>query len=69
MYLIFPRTVRIWNILPNNLVHAPDAGKFKTDLQDLFLTGRMYMGPPRGKRHVPPRYGSTCANGVIGAVY
>ena len=64
----FPRTVRVWNILPSDIVHAPDVEAFKHDLQNMFLDGRMYMVPCRGKLHVPSRYGSTSATGVVGPV-
>ena len=67
-FSFFPRTIRAWNILPTQLVQAPDTENFKTQLQQHFTSGLMYMVPPRG-HYQRPRLGSSgCVSGV-GPIY
>ena len=67
-FSFFPRTVRVWNILPHALVHAPSTETFKTRLHKEFLSGRMYIVPPRGQ-HDGPRLGSASDVAMNGPVY
>ena len=79
-YSFFPRTIRIWNILPAHLVVPPvdyptdhfkfehSINAFKSNLQKEFIAGNMYMVAPRGTYN-RPRLGSTAAAQAIGAVY
>ena len=64
----FPRTIRAWNILPTQLVQAPDTENFKTQLQQHFTSGLMYMVPPRGHYQCPCLGSSGCVSGV-GPIY
>ena len=67
-FSFFPRTIRAWNILPTQLVQAPDTENFKTQLQQHFTSGLMYMVPPKG-HYQRPRLGSSgCVSGV-GPIY
>ena len=67
-YSFFPRTIRIWNILPACLVQAPSTDSFKMQLQQHLLTGNIYVIAPRDpmKR---PRLGSSSRVEGLGPVY
>ena len=67
-FSFFPRTIRAWNILPTQLVQAPDTENFKTQLQQHFTSGLMYMVPPRGHYQLPRLGSSGCVSGV-GPIY
>ena len=49
----FPRTVRIWNILPEELIASTTHQMFKTRLQQMFLDGSLYMVPPKDQTQTP----------------
>ena len=67
-YSFFPRTIRIWNILPAALVHASTIEGFKNGLHKEFLSGNMYVVSPRGQ-YDRPRLGSSASLPVVGPVY
>ena len=67
-FSFFPRTIRAWNILPTQLVQAPDTKNFKTHLQQHFTSGLMYMVPPRGHYQCPRLSSSGCVLRV-GPIY
>ena len=67
-YSFFPRTIRIWNILPASLVQATTPEIFKSELQKQFLEGKIHVVPPRGLFD-RPRLGSTGRVVGIGPVY
>ena len=67
-YSFFPRTIRIWNILPASLVQATTPEIFKSALQKQFLEGKIHVVPPRGLFD-RPRLGSTGRVVGIGPVY
>ena len=67
-YSFFPRTIRIWNILPAALVHASTIEGFKNGLHKKFLSGNMYVVSPRGQ-YDRPRLGSSASLPVVGPVY
>ena len=52
-YSFYPRTIRIWNILPNSSVSAPDKDDFKVFLEQPFSSGAMYVSPNRSQYHQP----------------
>ena len=75
----FPRTLRVWNLLPANVVDAgallpPHAGiaektaAFRSLLLQEFESGRMYTVSPKGLFN-RPRLGSTGAVQAVGPVY
>ena len=66
-YSFFPRTIRIWNILPAAIVHASTIEGFKNGLQKEFLSGNMYVVSPRGQ-YDRPRLGSSASLPVVGPV-
>ena len=68
IYSFVPRTIRIWNILPANLVQISDADAFRASLQQQFNMGNMYVVPPRGV-FLRPRLGSNSYTTVVGPVY
>ena len=47
IYSYFPRTIRIWNILPTLVVYAPDPDIFKKAILEQFTGRNIYAGPPR----------------------
>ena len=67
-FTFFPRTIRIWNLLPSDIVHLKDIDIFKTQLQDEFLNDRMRMMSPKDQRQ-RPRLGSTSCVSGLGPVY
>ena len=78
-FSFFPRTLRVWNLLPAHIVEAgtllpPHVGIaertaiFKSLLLQEFESGRMYTVPPRGLFN-RPRLGSTGAVHAVGPVY
>ena len=68
IYSYFPRTIRIWNILPASVVYAPNADIFKSRLHEQFTGKRMYTVTPRGLFD-RPRLGSYGCVAAIGPVY
>ena len=67
-YSFFPRTIRIWNILPAALVHASTIEGFKNGLHKEFLSGNMYVISSRGQ-YDRPGLGSSASLSVVGPVY
>ena len=68
-YSFFPRTIRVWNIIPEAVAQAPDTVSFKTILlQQQLSSGAMHIVPPRG-HYNRPRLGSTDCSSAVGAVY
>ena len=67
-YSFFPRTIRVWNIIPEAVAQAPDTVSFKTMLQQQLSSGAMHIVPPRG-HYNRPRLGSTDCSSAVGAVY
>ena len=72
-FSFFPRTTRIWNLLPPHLTQVPDETlpdptKFKNGIQEQFITGNMYTVSPRGI-YDRPRLRSARSTGVVGPVY
>ena len=64
-YSFFPRTIRIWNILPAALVHASTIEGFKNGLHKEFLSGNMHVVSSRGQ-YDRPRLGSSASLPVVG---
>ena len=70
----FPRTIRMWNILPQHVVspvdegNEPSAEAFKRALQAQFLNGQMYVVTPKGI-YDRPRLRSTHGAASVGPVY
>ena len=67
-FSFFPRTIKIWNILPAASVNAPNVDSFKTVIQHHFLNGTIYTVPPKGQ-YDRPRLGSSGCVATIGSVY
>ena len=67
-YTFFPRTIRIWNILPSEIVQITDTNTFKAQLQQQFSSGQMYVVAPKGQYH-RPRLGSSSQVSGLGPVY
>ena len=67
-FSFFPRTIKIWNILPAASVNAPNVDSFKTAIQHHFLNGTIYTVPPKGQ-YDRPRLGSSGGVATIGPVY
>ena len=67
-YSFFPRTIRVWNLLPAGAVVSPSAGAFRVAVQELFLSGSLYVVPPKGIFQ-RPRLGSTGIVSAVGPVY
>ena len=67
-YSFFPRTIRVWNILPHGLVHAADTDSFKAGVQEQFTSQQMYCVQPRSIFQ-RPRLGSTSCVSGVGPVY
>ena len=73
-FSFFPRTIRIWNLLPQQVVSTikddgkPSSTAFKYLLQDQFLNENMYMVDPRGSYDRPCLRRTKGAN-KIGPVY
>ena len=73
-YSFFPHTIRIWNILPEQVAirvapnEDPDAARFKAALQGQFISGYIYAVPPRGTQE-RPRLRSTPSVAAVGPVY
>ena len=67
-YSYFPRTTKVWNILPQDAVQAQDVAQFKAILQQNFNSGSMYVIPPKSKTD-RPRLGSTSRVTRVGPVY
>ena len=67
-YSFYPRTIRVWNILPANVTQIADKDVYKDTIQNLFIAGQMYVVPPRGQTQ-RPRLGSTSCVERVGPVY
>ena len=67
-FSFFPRTIRLWNMLPAELVQSPDVQVFRTQLQDYFWNGRMWVVAPKDTYHRPRLGSSSCGSG-LGPVY
>ena len=67
-FSFFPRTIRVWNLLPAGAVVSPCAGAFKSAVQGLFVSGSVYVVPPKGVFQ-RPRLGSTGIVSVVGPVF
>ena len=68
LYSFFPRTIRVWNILPLEAVQANDAAGMKAMLYDCFSAGVMHVVPPKSQEK-RPRLGSSARVTKIGPVY
>ena len=67
-YSYFPRTFRIWNILPEEIVGASSPDIFKQTLHQAFVDGHMHTVAPKDTRQ-RPRLGSTRVVSAVGPVY
>ena len=67
-YSFYPRTTRVWNILPQAIAHAPSAETFRLRFQQQITSGDMYVIPPRGQDS-RPHLGSNDCMSAVGPVY
>ena len=67
-FSFFPRTFRVWNILPAEIVEVTSPDNFKLALQQAFINGHMYTVAPKNIEQ-RPRLGSTRAVFAVGPVY
>ena len=67
-FSIYPRTARIWNLLPAALIHAPSIEVFKANLRKDFVDSRMDMVPRRG-HYDQPKLGSPSSVTIVGPVF
>ena len=68
LYSFYPRTTRVWNILPLEAVQAKDAATMKEMLNGFFRAGVMYVVPPKSQEN-RPRLGSSAKVVKVGPVY
>ena len=67
-FSFFPRTIKMWNILPAASVNVPNVDSFKTAIQHHFLNETIYTVSPKGQ-YDRPRLGSSGCVATIGPVY
>ena len=67
-YSYYPRTLRVWNLLPSHVVSSENVDTFKAAIHQQFQSSNMYVVPPRGQFN-RPRLGSSSAVQAVGPVY